>query len=201
MEAVPPTITHERRPCHARLQSCFGGVHLRPLKPTAQSFFGLTVVPLDARVVPRNFDDIYVLIFQYVGIGSDSVGIRWCWTRSFTLRGRCSSAWRSVVSSAGKTRRHLPKAHLLTSTSNRLLARLPSRGSKLGVVEGVTSLTVLPTGSAVGLKERTPSLLCRFVAVRSTHTPSREYRAAPIAAQDKGGEIDCDDRCGTRQAG
>ena len=28
-----------------------------PLKPTAQSF-GLTAVPLDARSVPRNFDDI-----------------------------------------------------------------------------------------------------------------------------------------------
>ena len=41
-----------------------------PLKPIVQSGFGLTAVLSGAQFVPRNFDAIYVLIFQYVGIGS-----------------------------------------------------------------------------------------------------------------------------------
>ena len=80
---VKPQPWERTRDDHSRKQTLssstpvlFGGVHLCPLQPTAQSFCGLTVVPLDARFVPRNFDDIYVLIFQYVGIGSDSVGTR-----------------------------------------------------------------------------------------------------------------------------
>ena len=45
--------------------------------------------------MPRNFDEIYVLIFRCVGIGSHSVGIRWCGTRTSMLPCRCSSAWAS----------------------------------------------------------------------------------------------------------
>ena len=38
-------------------------------------FFGLTAVLLDARFVPRNFYDIFVWIFQYVGTDSHSTAL------------------------------------------------------------------------------------------------------------------------------
>ena len=130
-----------------------------PLKPTAQSFFGLTVVPLGARFVPRNFDENYVLIFQYVGIGLDSVGIRWCQTRSFTLRGHqqpiAGTSPESRVKVGGCGRRDFPHsaAHWFSSRP-----------------EGEDSLVVVSFR------------YCSF----HTYTPSQEYRAALIAAQEKG---------------
>ena len=89
-------LTLKRNPSHRNgfetsgKQTLFGSTQvlfcgvLVPLKPTAQLVLCLTVVHVYAQFVPRNFDDINVMIFQYVGIGSHSTGIRWCpmsWSR------------------------------------------------------------------------------------------------------------------------
>ena len=69
------------------------------------------------------------------------------------LRGRYSLARASVVTSVGKTHCHLPKAlpdvyrQLIAGTSPDL------RWFRVWDVEGVTSLALLPKGSAVGVKE------------------------------------------------
>ena len=71
--------------------------------------------------------------------------VRCCRTPSFTLRGRCSSAWASVVTSVGKTHCSLPKAH--PDACQQPMAVSPgSSWSRVPDAEGVTSPDLLHTG-------------------------------------------------------
>ena len=80
------------------------------------------------------------------------------------------------MTAAVKTQRHLPKAH--HDVYQQAIAGMSPKSSA-----GVTSLTVLPNGSAVRVKE--DALVVVLFLHCLSHTPSQDHSAALIAAQGR----------------